>query len=161
MLKFFLNSQTTSYLRGLESELGESSNSIRMELNRMGNAGLLNSNNVGNKKLYFANTSHPLYTEINSILKKCVGIDQIIERVTSQVGDLQLAYITGDFAVGKDSSIIDLALIGEHLDKSLIDTLVEKAEEMINRKIKYLVLTEDEMNHFYDKKPALLIWEKP
>ena len=112
------------------------------------------------KKLFSANTRHPLFSEINSILKKFVGIDQIVERVTSQIGDLQSAYITGDFAIGKDSPIIDLALIGDHLDKSFIDTLVEKAEEMINRKIKYLVLTEDEMNHFYDKKPALLIWEK-
>ena len=160
LLKFFLNSQTTSYLRGLEAELGESTNSIRVELNRLESAGLLNSSSEGNKKLFSANTRHPLFSEINSILKKFVGIDQIVERVTSQIGDLQSAYITGDFAVGKDSPIIDLALIGDHLDKSFIDTLVEKAEEMINRKIKYLILTEDEMNHFYDKKPVLLIWER-
>ena len=160
LLKFFLNSQTTSYLRGLEAELGESTNSIRVELNRLESAGLLNSSNEGNKKLFSANTHHPLFSEINSILKKFVGIDQIIERVTSQIGDLQSAYITGDFAIGKDSPIIDLALIGDHLDKSFIDTLVEKAEEMIKRQIKYLILTQDEMNHFYDKKPVLLIWEK-
>jgi len=160
LLKFFLNSQTTSYLRGLEAELGESTNSIRVELNRLENAGLLNTSVEGNKKLFFANTKHPLFFEINSILKKFIGIDQIIERVTSQIGDLQSAYITGDFAIGKDSTIIDLALIGEKLDKAYIDTLVEKAEEMINRRIKYLILTKDEMNHFYDKKPVLLIWEK-
>jgi len=109
LLKFFLNSQTTSYLRGLEAELGESTNSIRVELNRLESAGLLNSSNEGNKKLFSANTHHPLFSEINSILKKFVGIDQIIERVTSQIGDLQSAYITGDFAIGKDSPIIDLA----------------------------------------------------
>jgi hypothetical protein len=160
LLKFFLNAQTTSYLRGLEAELGESTNSIRVELNRLENAGLLNSSTEGNKKLFFANIRHPLFSEINSILKKFVGIDQIIERVTSQIGDLQSAYITGDFAVGKDSPIIDLALIGDHLDKSYIDTLIDRAEEMINRQIKYLILTEDEMNHFYDKKPVLLIWKK-
>lgn len=160
LLKFFLNSQTTSYLRGLEAELGESTNSIRVELNRLESAGLLNSSNEGNKKLFSANTRHPLFSEINSILKKFVGIDQIIERVTSQIGDLQSAYITGDFAIGKDSPIIDLALIGDKLDKPFIDSLVEKAEEMINRQIKYLILTQDEMNHFYDKKPILLIWEK-
>jgi len=160
LLKFFLNSQTTSYLRGLEAELGESTNSIRVELNRLESAGLLNSSNEGNKKLFSANTHHPLFSEINSILKKFVGIDQIIERVTSQIGDLQSAYITGDFAIGKDSPIIDLALIGDKLDKPVIDSLVEKAEEMINRQIKYLILTQDEMNHFYDKKPILLIWEK-
>lgn len=159
LLKFFLNSQTTSYLRGLEAELGESTNSIRVELNRLESAGLLNSSSDGNKKMFFANTHHPLFSEINSILKKFIGIDQIIERVISQIGDLQAAYITGDFAIGKDSPIIDLALIGEHLDRTLIDNLVAKAEEMIHRRIKYLVLSADEMMHFYDKKPVLLIWE--
>ena len=41
LLKFFLNSNTTSYLRSLESEFGESTNAIRVELNRLENAGML------------------------------------------------------------------------------------------------------------------------
>lgn len=159
LLKFFLNSQTTSYLRGLEAEMGESTNSIRVELNRLENAGLLNSSNEGNKKMFFANTQHPLFLEINSILKKFVGIDQIIDRITTQIGDLQEAYITGDFAIGKDSPIIDLALVGEKLDRTYIDNLVERAEGLINRRIKYLVLTPDEMVQYYENKPVLLIWE--
>ena len=43
LLKFFLNSKATSYLRGLESEFGESSNGIRIELNRFEKAGMLSS----------------------------------------------------------------------------------------------------------------------
>jgi len=160
LLKFFLNSQTTSYLRGLEAEMGESSNSIRVELNRLENAGLLQSSSKGNKKMFFANTQHPLFSEINSILKKFVGIDQIIDRITSQIGDLQAAYLTGEFAVGKDSQIIDLALVGDKLDRTFIDSLVEKAEGLIHRRINYLVVTQEEMQHFYDKKPVLLIWVK-
>jgi len=39
--KFFLNSSTKAHLRGLESEFGESSNAIRVELNRLEGAGLL------------------------------------------------------------------------------------------------------------------------
>ena len=39
LLKFFLNSNTTAYLRGLEEEFGESTNSIRLELNRFEKAG--------------------------------------------------------------------------------------------------------------------------
>jgi len=39
--KFFLNSNTRAHLRGLESEFGESSNGIRLELNRFEDAGLL------------------------------------------------------------------------------------------------------------------------
>jgi hypothetical protein len=159
LLKFFLNSQTKSYLRSLETEFGESTNSIRVELNRLETAGLLDTNIEGNKKMFFANTGHPLFNDINNILKKFIGIDQIIDQITSQIGDLQAAFLTGDFAIGKDSKIIDLALVGYKLDRPFIDTLVEKAEKFISRRIKYIILTEEEMTQYYDNKPILLIWK--
>lgn len=159
LLKFFLNSQTKSYLRSLETEFGESTNSIRVELNRLEDAGLLSVASEGNKKLFFANTQHPLFKDINNILRKFVGIDQIIDQVTTQIGDLQAAFLTGDFAIGKDSKIIDLALVGYKLDRPFIDTLVEKAERFISRRIKYIILTEEEMSQFFINKPVLLIWK--
>jgi len=159
LLKFFLNEQTVSHLRGLEAEFGESSNSIRLELLKLENAGLLSSAVKGNKKLYFANISYPFFSEINNILKKTVGIDQIIEQITSQIGNLQSAYLIGDFAIGKDSETIEMALIGEHLDQSYIDNLVIKAEQFISRRIQYIVLNKEEMIQFFSNKPVLLIWK--
>jgi hypothetical protein len=159
LLKFFLNSQTKSYLRGLETEFGESSNAIRIELNRLETAGLLSTSTEGNKKMFFANTTHPLFADIHNILRKFIGIDQIIEQVTSQIGDLQAAFVTGDFAMGKNSSIIDLALVGCQLDRPYIDILVEKAEKFIARRIKYIILTAEEMTLYYQNKPTLLIWK--
>ncbi len=159
MLKFFLNTQTKSYLRGLEKDFGESTNAIRVELNRFEDAGLLKSEFVGNRKFFQANTKHPLFNDINNILKKFVGIDKIIERVTSKIGNLEAAYLTGDFAIGKDSKIVDLLLIGKNLDNKFIDGLIEKAEELMERKIKYLVLTSNQMDDFFHDKPALLIWK--
>jgi hypothetical protein len=35
LLKFFLNSSNTSYLRDLAAEFGESTNAIRLELNHL------------------------------------------------------------------------------------------------------------------------------
>jgi hypothetical protein len=125
----------------------------------MENAGLLASAIEGNKKMFFANIKHPLFSDINNILKKFIGIDQITEQITSRIGDLQAAYLTGDFAIGKDSEIIDMALIGDHLDRSFIETLVEKAERFIHRRIKYIILTNEEMIQFYNNKPVLLIWK--
>lgn len=159
LLKFFLNSQTRSYLRGLETEFGESSNSIRVELNKLESAGLLNSTTEGNKKLFFANTSHPLFDDIQNILKKFVGIDQIIEKITSQIGDLEAAYLIGDFATGNDSQIINMILVGNNLDRAYIDTLVSKAETFISRKVKYIILSQDEMTQTFSNKPVLLIWK--
>lgn len=159
LLKFFLNYQTICHLRGLEAEFGESSNSIRLELLNLENAGLLKSFPKGNKKLYYANTSHPIFSEINSILKKFVGIDQIIDQITSKIGDLQAAYLTGDFAIGKDSQIIEMSLVGDQLDHPLIETLVEKAENMIHRRIKIIILAKDEMIQQNNDQPTLLIWK--
>ncbi|MBN2682880.1 MAG: ArsR family transcriptional regulator, partial [Bacteroidales bacterium] len=51
LLKFFLNSRTSGYLRSLASEFGESTNSIRQELNRFEKAGLLEASTEGNKKI--------------------------------------------------------------------------------------------------------------
>ncbi len=158
LLKFFLNCQTTSYLRGLETEFGESSNSIRVELNKLESAGLLTSSSEGNKKFFFANASHPLFEDIQNILKKFVGIDQIIDKLTSRVGNLESAYLTGDFAIGKNSQTIDMALVGNNLDQAYIKTLVLKAEEFMSRKIKYIILDRSEMVSIYNDKPVLLIW---
>jgi len=160
LLKFFLNSQTKSYLRNLEQEFGESTNAIRVELNRLEGAGLLSSEVSGNRKYFSANTKHPLYYDINNILKKFVGIDKLIERVISQIGDLEKAYITGDFAIGRDSKIVDLVLIGENIETPVVEDLVSKTEKIINRKIRYLTLTALEMSDYFDNKASLLIWEQ-
>jgi len=159
LLKFFLNSETTSYLRSLESEFNESSNSIRIELNKLELAGLLRSSFEGNKKLFYANTSHPLFNDINNMLKKMVGIDQVIDRITSQIGELQAAYLTGDFANGHDSPIIEMVLIGHQLDREFIDKLILKAEEFIHRPIKYIILSQEELIRVFHDKPVLLIWK--
>ena len=159
LLKFFLNSQTKSYLRNLEQEFGESTNAIRIELNRLEGAGLLSSQISGNRKYFKANTEHPLFKDINNILKKFVGIDQLIENVLNKIGNLEEAYITGDFAEGKDSPMIDLVLVGTELDTGFIESLVCKVEKMIERKIRYIILTGEQMEDFFKNKPSLLIWK--
>ncbi len=159
LMKFFLNSRTTSYLRDLESEFGESTNAIRVELNRLEGAGLLTSNREGNKKLFRANNKHPLYCDIHSLLLKHTGIDHIIEKVITGLGGLHSAYVTGSFARGQDNPVIDLLLVGEDIDKIYLLKLVEKAEKYIHRKIRYVIIEPNELKKFlkeYDE--ALLLW---
>jgi len=159
LLRFFLNSETTGYLRSLETDFGESTNSIRVELNRFEHAGLLNSNYDGKKKVFYANTSHPLYSDINNMLKKMIGIDQIIDNILEHIGYLHSAYLTGSFAEGKDSKNIELALVGNNLDERYINDLVTKTETYIKRKIAYLILTQEELVRRYENKSILLIWK--
>lgn len=144
----------------MAKELGENTNSIRVELNRFEDAGLITGEFKDSKKYFTANTKHPFYNDINSILKKYVEIDKLIDRITRQIGDLQEAYITGSLAHGIDSGKIELLLIGQNLDDKYIDNLVEKAENLISRKIEYLTLTRVQIKSFFENKPLLLIWKK-
>lgn len=159
ILKFFLNPGSRAYLRGLAEEFGESSNAVRLELNRFEQAGLLQSESNGNKKLYKANVVHPLYNDIHSIISKTIGIDQIVEEVVSKLGDVEKDYITGDFAVGKNGKTVDILLIGTDIHKDYLTRLIDKAESMIKRKIRYLILTPGEAGAYLgDGKVAMLIW---
>jgi hypothetical protein len=162
LLKFFLNANTKSYLRGLEGEFGESTNAIRLEVNRLEKAGMLSSFVEGNRKMFRANVKHPLFVEIHNILLKHVGIDQIIEKVIVGLGFVEKVYLVGDFAKGLDSKIIDLIFVGD-IDKFFLLNLIEKAEVLIHRKIRYIVLTSAELEsadwNLYAAEP-FLIWER-
>lgn len=159
LVKFFINSSTTSYLRNLETEFGESSNAIRLELNRFEGAGLLSSEVKGNRKYFKANVQHPFYTDIHKLLMKYVGIETLVEKVVNNIGNLKSAYITGDFAQGIQSKLIDLTLVGKNFDYNYINQLVVKAEELVSFKIRYITITEEEMEDFLNREEQfLLIW---
>ena len=160
ILKFFLNPRSSAYLRGLAEEFGESSNAVRLELNRFEQAGLLESEAYGNKKLYRANVVHPLYNDVHSIISKTIGIDQIVLEVVAKLGDVEEAYVTGDFAVGKNGKTIDILLTGTDINKDFLHRLIDKAESLINRKIRYLILSPSEAaGYLGDGKHAMLIWK--
>jgi len=161
LLKFFLNSSTRAHLRGLESEFGESSNGIRIELNRMEEAGLLHSTREGNKKLYYANRKHPLFSDIHNIIIKETGIDRVIEKVIHRLGELECVYLTGDLAHGRDSSIIDLVLVGTGIDREYLTRKVQQAEKLVNRKVRYIILESNEAGEYllgYKPGDLLPLW---
>lgn len=149
--KFFLNGNTKAHLRGLESELGESSNSIRIELNRFEGAGLLSSLRAGNKKVYQANPLHPLYIDIHNLILKETGIDRVIEKVIHRMGNPLAVYLIGDFAQGKDSPVIELILVGAEIDREYLARKVVQAEELVGRKVSYIVLEQDEAEDYLGK----------
>ena len=158
LLKFFTNSHATAYLRGMADEFGESTNSIRHELNNLSQAGYLTSSEEGRTILYRVNTKHPLYNEVKNLVHKYLGIDKIIENILSRLGDLQVAFIVGDYAVGKDSGTIDLVLVGV-VNEKYLKKLLEKASKLIKRNINARVIDAVELEKNKAKyDTALLVW---
>lgn len=161
LLKFFLNSNTTSWLRDMETEFGESTNAIRSELLRLEEAGMLTSEVSGNKKMYRANTKHPLFGDIHQLLLKHTGIDQVVERIVNKIGGMSSAYLIGSFARGINSPVIDILLVGNGIDRVYLLQLIEKAELFIQRKIRYVIVSPEEKVGYMTECPeAFLLWEK-
>lgn len=145
LLKFFSHTNS-GYLRSLAKDFEESTNSVRIELNRLTEAGLLVTENDGRTKLYKANTNHPFFTEIKGLVSKFLGLDELLEKVVIRMGNVEKAIITGDYAMGVDSGKISIKLIGKNIDRGYLDFLIQKTFEKIKRKVEVEVFEEDPGN---------------
>jgi DNA-binding transcriptional ArsR family regulator len=161
LIRLFFNPNTRSYLRELAKEFDVSTNSVREELNQLKKTGLLDSEKDGRQVYYQANTGHPLFPELKSMVGKVMGLDQVIDGIVSRLGDLEFAYLLDDYAEGKDTGIIDLLLVGD-INQYHLNDLSRKTERYIKRKIRSLVLTSEEykdLNPRLKNRPRLLVWE--
>ncbi len=161
LVRLFFNPQTRSYLRELAKEFDVSTNAVREELNQLKKTKLLKSEKSGRQVFYRANTEHSLFPELKSMVSKVMGIDQVIDSIVQRLGNLEKAYLIGDYAEGKDTGIIDLVLVGE-IDHYHLNDLIVKTERYIKRKIRTLSLSRaeyDEMLPGLRSRPRLLIWK--
>jgi DNA-binding transcriptional ArsR family regulator len=142
LLKFFAYANS-GYLRSLAKEFDESTNSVRVELNRLTEAGLLVSEEEGKTKLYKANKNHPFFNEITNMVSKFLGLDDLMERIVKRMGEVEKAYIVGDYALGIDSGTVNMILIGKNLDKKYLEFIKEKTFEKVQRKVEVTILESD------------------
>jgi hypothetical protein len=144
LLRFFLNPSSSGYLRQLAKEFGESTNSIRVELNKLSQAKILNAHFHGRNKIFKANQAHPLFEDIRNIVLKSTGIDKVLSNIIQKLGDIHFAFVRGDYALGKDSGLIDLVIVGDHINLEELERVRRKTENLIRRKISVLTLKKSE-----------------
>ena len=162
LLKFFLNPETSGYLRQLAKEFGESTNGIRVELNKLCDSKVLTSTKNGRQKIFRANADHPLFVDIRNIVMKSTGIDMVVSTIIKKIGKLNKAFVRGDYAIGRDSGLIDLVIVGDNLNISEIERVKNKTEKLINRKIGVLILTTEDytkLEHHFKSEPTFNLLE--
>lgn len=135
LIKFFINIANTGYLNQLANEFSESTNSVRKELNNLTKAKFLIKKNFKNKILYQANVAHPLFYDIQNLVKKHLGIEQLIENVLKKIGDIDEIYLLGDYAKGVDSDQIDVLITGKNLNVNYISDVEKKLFKILKKKV--------------------------
>ena len=154
LIKFFISQANHGYLNGLALEMGESTNSIRKELNRLFDAGYLVKLKKNNKVEYTANTKHPMFEILQKVVRKHLGIEHIIEAVLDRMGKIKKIILIGDYANGVDSGKIEIFLVGEKLDTEYISNIQLKVEKLINRRICFYLT-----NNFLGDQPNIILYQ--
>tara|TARA_B100000989_G_C19359134_1_gene392486 strand:+ start:88 stop:597 length:510 start_codon:yes stop_codon:yes gene_type:complete len=139
LIKFFVNQANRGYLNGLATEFNESTNSIRKELNHLSEAGYLEKYKDNNKVAYKANIKHPMFEILQKVVFKHLGLEEIVEHVLAQMGQVGEIHLIGDYAKGLDTGSIEVLLIGEQLNTKYISQLEEKIENLIERKVQFII----------------------
>jgi len=137
LIKFFISQANKAHLNGLANEFGESTNSIRKELNNLFNAGYLLKSKSNNKIEYNVNPKHPLYKTMRKVVMKHLGLEDLVETVLEKMGTIEKIILIGDYAKGIDSGNIEVILTGKDLDMEYISNIENKIEKLINRKVTF------------------------
>jgi predicted transcriptional regulator len=155
LIKFFISQANRGYLNGLANEMGESTNSIRKELNHLYEAGYIEKIKIDNKIEYKVNSKHPLYDTLKKVVYKHLGLEDLVDTVIDRMGNVKQIILIEDYARGYDSGNIEVILIGEGLNFEYISKLEEKIENLINRKVSFYLASK-----FLSDKEHIILYTK-
>ncbi len=160
LMRLFLNPKRRAYLRELAGELTVSPSQVKTELDHLSDSGLIVSARDGNRIQFGANPAHPLFPELQAMVRKALGMDRILESIVHRLGRLELALLVGDYAQGRDSGCIELVLVGD-IDRHNLADLVAKTERHLERQIEASVLSVEEyigLAADFFAQPHLVLW---
>ena len=116
------------HLSELRRLTGLASASLQRELRRLSEAGLLNSDRIGNLRRFQANPASPVYAELVALTRKTLPLEPQLRATLSGLSPrIRLALLFGSVAKQTDtaSSDVDLLLVADDL------TLGEVLERLV------------------------------
>jgi predicted nucleotidyltransferase len=138
-----LNHERKFYVRELARKLSASHGTLHRELKSLCNAGILLREQDGNRVNYQANTEASIYPELSGLLRKTVGLVDVIAKALGEIDDdIAEAFIYGSEAKGDAvaGSDIDLMVVG-NIDELKIHSALRQAEEKLERPINYTLFS--------------------
>jgi len=133
------------HMRELERRSGCVIGTIQKELKKLLRLGLVRQQRDGNRLYYEANSEHPLYPDIRSMVAKTSGVFERLRSALASEDRIGQAFVFGSFARGEEhaGSDLDLLVIGELGLRQLVALLSEVALET-GREINPHVMSADE-----------------
>lgn len=138
-----LHPERTYYLREIARLTSTIPGTLKRELDKLMEVGLLTVKKVGNQNHYQANRECPIYEDLANILRKTSGlVDVLMGGLLPLSEKIQSAFVFGSVASGNVNakSDIDLMLIGE-LTYAEVVSQMHPLQEQLGREINPKIFT--------------------
>jgi predicted nucleotidyltransferase len=139
---------------------------IKRELDRMVEAGILTLTKVGNQHHYQANLKCPVYEELSSIVRKTFGVADVIRAALVPIQkQIDFAFIYGSLAKGTEisQSDIDVMIVTDTLAYVDVMSLLGEAEESLGRVVNPSIYNLEQIRNRLITKNAFIsrVMEQP
>jgi predicted nucleotidyltransferase/predicted transcriptional regulator len=153
----FADIQTEIYVRELERRSGLNVKTLQSEMDRLLKADLVLSRKDGNRRYFRANERHPLFVDLQQIVRKTAGLRDVLFNSLKDVAGIDVAFVFGSVASGKEKagSDLDLLVIGDTTLRSLAPAL-RNAGAALGRELNPVLFTATEFRK-QKRKNALLL----
>jgi predicted nucleotidyltransferase len=126
---------------------GSGTGAVHRELTRLAASGLVLVTRVGNQKRYRANRESPVFTELQGLITKTVGLIEPLREALTPVADrMDAAFVYGSVARGADTanSDIDLMVLSDEVGYAELYPALRKAEQLLHRQVNPNVMSPEE-----------------
>jgi predicted nucleotidyltransferase len=128
-----LHPDESFHLREIARATNTQPGTLRRELAQLTDAGVLRREKVGNLVRYRVDTACPIYDELRGILKKTVGVADVLREALAPLSDrISVAFVYGSVASGAErrASDIDVMVIGSASFEEVVGALHSSQEEL-------------------------------
>jgi uncharacterized protein len=142
----FTHPDESYYVRQLTELIQEDSTNLSRELARLEQMGILSLTPSGNQKYYQSNQKCPIFSELQGLMMKTFGIENVLRAALSPASKsakrINLALVFGSFVKkGEDGAGgIDILIVGE-VSFDEVTALFAPAVKALSREIKPVVYT--------------------
>jgi DNA-binding transcriptional ArsR family regulator len=159
MLEHFFSHETEMYfVREITREIKEEINAVRRELERMLGAGILKSEQRGNRLYYFVNTRYIFFQELQQMVVKTTGLGKKIRKYLRKLGTISFVMFSGRYVQGvaPRNGEVDILIVGDVVLPELA-ALIKEEEQKIGREINYAVFTDQEFEFRKTRRDPFII----
>ncbi len=146
------------HIRGIVRETGEEINSIRRELQKMEDAGLVRQEKRGNRIYYEIRQDYLFFGDLLSMISKSSGLGAQILDNRVKLGKLLYVMFSGRFARNKKrkkEDDVDILIVGD-VNLGELANMIRIEESKRNYEINYAPMSRDELEFRKKRKDPFL-----